>query len=201
MGANQYTETSVSHLDLPDTSGVYMITDTISGLRYIGSSINIRRRAMVHFSALKTGKDKEHPLYSTFADTYASLGPKGFDVSVLLLCAPENLLMYEAQCISVLGNTINRYKTPENVPAYTPEECGKKSARVKALWATAEYREKAIAARKGKAYNLGYKCTPEQIKNRQRAGRISNIKRNYGLDWKEEYIRRYPEHSEDINGY
>jgi hypothetical protein len=84
--------------------------------------------------------------------------------------------------------------------AMTPEECEKKSERVKNLWATPEYRDQAIAARKGKAYNKGYKCTPEQILNRQRAARISNIKRNYGAEWTIEYARRYPEFSGDVHG-
>ena len=101
MGANQFTESSVSHLDLPHSSGVYMITDKASGARYIGSSVDIRRRTMQHFSALKTGKDENQPVYTVFKDTYNRAGSAGFDVTVLLLCDPDNLLMYEAQCISV----------------------------------------------------------------------------------------------------
>lgn len=83
--------------------------------------------------------------------------------------------------------------------AMTEEECKKKSDRVKALWATPEYRERAILARKGNAYNKGYVCTPEQILNRKRAARISNMKRNYGDAWAAEYVRRYPEHAGDVN--
>lgn len=200
MGANQFTENSVSHLDLSHTRGVYMITDKVSGARYIGSSVDIRRRAMQHFAEMKAMR-REQPVYAAFKDTYDKLGPQGFDVSVLLLCGEENLLMYEEQCISVLGNTVNRYKTPEDVAAYSDEERKRKSERVKALWATPEYREKAVAARKGKAYNKGYKCTPEQVENRKKAARISNMKRNYGEMWKVEYARRYPEFVGDLDGY
>jgi len=93
-----------------------------------------------------------------------------------------------------------RYKIQAAIrAAMTPLELAARSARTKALWADPEYRANAIAARKGKAYNKGYKCTPEQVKNRQRAARISNIKRNYGADWKQEYIRRYPEHIGDLD--
>lgn len=28
--------------------------------------------------------------------------------------------------------------------------------------------------------------------------RISNTKRNFGEGWREEYVRRYPEHAEDV---
>lgn len=200
MGANQFTENSVSHLDLPSSSGVYMITDKVSGVRYIGSSKNIRRRVMQHFSAMKTGKDAKQPAYKAFSPTYAALGSTGFDAIALLLCEERDLVFYEERCISVLGDAVNRYLTPEHVKAYSEEECKRKGDRVRELWATSEYRERAIAARKGKAYNKGYKCTPEQVQNRKKAARISNMKRNYGMQWKEEYVRRYPEHAGDVDG-
>jgi group I intron endonuclease len=81
----------------------------------------------------------------------------------------------------------------------TPDECKRRSQRTKALWANPEYRKKAVEVRLGKATNLGYKCTPEQVENRRKAARISNMKRNYGVDWKVEYVGRYPEHIGDIN--
>ncbi len=201
MGANQFTENSISHLDLPCSSGVYMITDKALGHRYIGSSVNIKRRAMQHFSELKTTRGKHLSLYERFKSTYNVLGPVGFDVTVLVLCAEKDLLMYEEQCISILGDTINHYNNKNGVVTYSDIELKSRSERTKTLWANPEYRERAIAARKGKAYNKGYKCTPEQVENRKKAGRISNMKRAYGDDWKTEYIRRYPTYVEDLNGY
>lgn len=201
MRAKQFTENSTSHLDLPHAAGVYMITDKRTGNRYIGSSGDILHRIRGHFSSLKTEKDSTSPVYVAFKETYEKEGPKGFDACVLVLCGQENLLMYEAQCIAVLGNTVNRYKTTNDVASYSDEECKRKSDRVRALWATPEYREKATAARKGKAYNKGYKCTPEQVENRRKAARISNMKRNYGEQWKVEYAKRYPEFVGDLDGY
>jgi hypothetical protein len=200
MGANQFTENSISHLDLPRTSGVYMITDKASGIRYIGSSVDIRRRAAQHFAEMKVMR-RDQPIYKSFSSTYEALGPRGFDISVLLLCDEENLLLYEAQCISILGDTVNRYKRSDGTEACSVEERRKKSHRTKALWATPEYREKAIAARKGKAYNKGYRCTLMQIENRKKAGRISNMKRKYGESWKEAYAQQYPEFMRDLDGY
>jgi group I intron endonuclease len=81
----------------------------------------------------------------------------------------------------------------------TPDECKQRSQRAKALWANPEYRKKAVEVRLGKSTNLGYKCTPKQVENRRKAARISNIKRNYGENWKVEYAGRYPEHIGDIN--
>ena len=201
MGANQFTENSVSHLDLPCSSGVYMITDKTLGHRYVGSSVNIKRRIMQHFAELKANRGNHVSLYEKFRTTYNTLGPVGFDVTVLILCGEKDLLMYEEQCTAILGDTLNRYNNVNITAVYSEKEIKNKSDRTKTLWANPEYREKAIAARKGKAYNKGYKCTPEQVENRKKAGRISNMKRAHGDDWKTEYIRRYPTYVEDLNGY
>ena len=82
--------------------------------------------------------------------------------------------------------------------AMTTSEKEKRSQRTVALWENPEYRENATAARRGKAYSVGYKCTPAQVLNRKKAARISNMKRNYGADWKQEYQQRYPMHVGDI---
>ena len=81
----------------------------------------------------------------------------------------------------------------------THKECEQRSQRAKTLWENPEYRKKAIEARRGKATNSGYKCTPEQVENRRRAARISNMKRNYGLNWKIEYADRYPDYIGDTD--
>lgn len=93
-----------------------------------------------------------------------------------------------------------RQKVTDSIrKAMTDEECANRSERTKLLWQNPEYREKAISARKGRATNKGYKCSPEQVANRKKAARISNMKRNYGEDWQNEYARRYPEFVGDLN--
>lgn len=37
-------------------SGIYLITDTANGHKYVGQSGNVYRRRKQHFSALKAGK-------------------------------------------------------------------------------------------------------------------------------------------------
>lgn len=83
--------------------------------------------------------------------------------------------------------------------AMTEKECAARSERTKKLWQDPDYREKSIATRKGKSYNKGYKCTPEQIENRRKAARISNAKRSHGDKWKEIYLERYPEYAGDLD--
>lgn len=73
-----------------------------------------------------------------------------------------------------------------------------RSRIVTELWNTKEYREAASAARKGNSFALGYRCTPEQVLNRKKAARISNMKRKYGSGWKDMYVEAYPEHASDV---
>ena len=196
MGTNQYSATSeLTNLNLPLSAGVYRITDTISGSVYIGSSKNIRYRISQHVSALKSNreKDKNSRTYQQFRDTYKVVGFSAFTVDILLLCAETDLKLYEKLCIDRYNPSVNTFYKP-----VSKEFCDERSRRTKKLWETPEYRANAIAARKGKAYNKGYKCTPEQTENRRRAARISNMKRNYGPDWVVEYTRRYPEFAEDV---
>jgi group I intron endonuclease len=196
MGANQHTKNAISHLDIPEVCGIYLLTDTLTDKTYIGSSTNIKDRAIQHFSCMLTGKKAS--TYLGFKDTFSKVGSEGFSIKVLLICSKENLTLYEKICIKGLNPTENTQLNRGVGLAYSEEERNMRSIRTAKLWADPEYRERAINARKGNAYNKGYKCTPEQTKNRQRAARISNMKRNYGEGWKDEYVRRYPEHKQDV---
>jgi hypothetical protein len=196
MGTNQHIVMSeLTNLNLPLSAGVYRITDTVSGATYIGSSKNIRYRISQHVSAIKSNreKDKSALTYKQFRETYKVTGFSAFTVDVLLLCVESDLIVYEKLCIAKYTPSVNTFYKPAS-----KEFCEERSRRTKQLWESPEYRANAIAARKGNAYNKGYKCTPEQIENRRRAARISNMKRNYGSDWVNEYTRRYPEFAEDV---
>ena len=81
----------------------------------------------------------------------------------------------------------------------TVEERKLRSERVTKLWANPEYREKAVAARRDNSYAKGYVCTAAQVGNRQRAARISNMKRKYGASWKTGYLEWYPDRGADLN--
>lgn len=73
-----------------------------------------------------------------------------------------------------------------------------RSEAARKLWRDPEYAERNATARRGIATNKGYKCTPEQVKNRRKAARISNMKRNYGDSWRIEYARRYPQNAHEV---
>lgn len=189
---------SLTGHNTPAVSGVYLITDTISGKTYVGSSKNIRTRAITHFSKMNTGHT--HAPYSFFTKTFLQHGPTAFAIGVVEECSKAQLLARELYWLDVLQPTENTMLFCANGIAFSEDERMQRSERTKKLWADPSYREKAVNSRKGKAYSKGYKCTPEQTENRRKAGRISNMKRNYGAGWKEEYTRRYPEFAGDLNG-
>ena len=198
MGANQFTANSLTGHDIPVVCGVYQITDSVTGKTYIGSSTNVRTRAIQHFHLMGLSK-RRSSAHISFHATYAQYGSPAFDIDILEVCSPDMLYTKELEWITKLAPTENTQHSPLVKVAYSEEERVLRSERTRKLWATPEYRERAVAARKGKAYSKGYKCTPEQVENRKRAARISNMKRSYGDAWKKEYVRRYPKHKEDVN--
>lgn len=197
MGVNQYSNSNLSHIDVPNVCGVYLLRDTVTGGTYVGSARRIRTRISIHFHDMR--RRPEQHTYRRMRGTFQTYGASVFEVELLQQCAPEELLIVEKQWIEKLQPTENLYVCTDGRDVYTAATHAKKSAAAAALWKDPEYRAKAVAARKGNAYCKGYKCTPEQVSNRKRAARISNMKRNYGDHWKDEYIRRYPEHAEDVN--
>lgn len=198
MGANQFSENNLSHIAVPNVCGVYLLKDTVTGATYVGSARRIRARISVHFYDMR--RRPHQGTYRKFLDTFNTYGASVFQVELLQQCVPEELLDAEKSWISKLQPTENLYVCVDGREVYPENTRQKKSAAVAALWKAPEYRAKAVAARVGNAYCKGHKCTPEQIANRKRAARISNMKRHYGAGWKEEYIRRYPKHAEDVNG-
>lgn len=200
MGANQFTENSLTGHDIPAVCGVYMITDKVTDKTYIGASCNIRTRAVQHFYNMQV-PEKRGSAYSIFSATYLQYGSTAFVVSVLEVCDEASLHERELFWITKLRPSENTHSSPVKAKAYTEEERRKRSERTRKLWADPVYRSRAVEARKGNSFSKGYKCTPTQVENRKRAARISNVRRNYGTGWKEEYIRRYPEHIGDLDAY
>jgi len=197
MGANGYTENSLTGHDIPAASGVYLLTDVVTNATYIGSSKNVRTRAIQHFCAMRAQSHKGP--YRAFAGTYAEHGSSAFVVEILELCDEAQLLVRELYWMEELKPSENTQLFCSKGIAFSEDERVRRSERVKGLWATPEYRARAVAARKGNTFAKGHKCTPEQVENRKRAARISNMKRNYAGAWKVEYARRYPEYAEDVN--
>lgn len=72
-------------------SGIYEIRNTVNGKRYIGSSIHFYRRRSRHFRSLRKGIHHSSGLQRA----WNKYGEESFQFQPLLICSPENLLLYE----------------------------------------------------------------------------------------------------------
>ena len=74
-------------------SGVYIITNTANGNRYIGSSVDIYRRWATHLRELRKGVHGNQILQRAW-DKH---GESNFEFSILLLCSESDTLLNEQQ--------------------------------------------------------------------------------------------------------
>lgn len=83
------------------TSGIYTITNLITGKQYIGSSANIEKRFIAHKNTLC---EKSHGNYALEAD-WKKYGKSNFEFSIIYRCSPIKhiLLFYENLWIDFYG--------------------------------------------------------------------------------------------------
>lgn len=199
---NQFTQNRLAHIDCANIACVYKLTHTPTGKFYVGSTKKLRTRISGHFHEMSTGHKKKSAVMCAL---YANGSHIDWVVDILEHCNPDSteLKAREQYYIDLLHPALNispASTAPMRKGAkLDAEACALRAVNAKRVWERPEYREKITAARKGIATNSGYKCTPEQVANRRKAGRISNMKRNYGDGWQVEYIRRYPEYAGDLN--
>jgi group I intron endonuclease len=85
--------------------GVYSITNTENGKKYIGSSVNIHHRWRLHRWRLDRGEHHSPHLQSS----WKKRGPKAFKFEVLLECDRDSLIKYEQEFIDRFNTTQNGY--------------------------------------------------------------------------------------------
>ena len=99
-------------------SGVYEITNTINGKRYVGSSVDLNIRKQTHWSRLREGKHFNRYLQNA----WNKYGERAFQFNVLLYCDQELLLEFEQPAIDQrseynlcpkAGNRLGVKNTPE----------------------------------------------------------------------------------------
>jgi len=71
--------------------GIYKITNLINNKLYIGSSNNIEKRKIAHFSLLK--RNKHHSIY--LQNSYNKYGKNAFKFEIIELCSKEDLFLKE----------------------------------------------------------------------------------------------------------
>jgi len=154
-------------------TGIYEIVNTVNGKRYVGSAKDFKKRWGGHRAQLKKGRHHNRHLQSS----WNKHGAAAFAFRKLLVCSPENLLMYEQIAIDatapefnvekVAGSSIGCIRTPETRAkiaakaigrVWTEESKAKLSANTKGRKLTEERRQKLI----GNKHAAGQKHTPER---------------------------------------
>lgn len=134
--------------------GVYMITNTVNGKKYIGSSVNVASRISQHFTtACRKYRDK-----SEFYQDVSELGRDVFTCELLEECTPENKIEREHYWWEILKPEYN-LMPPREDPCRDPlmrERAiagtlqPENQAKFNALKRTPEYRKKLHDAQKYK---------------------------------------------------
>lgn len=200
---NQFTDSCMAHIDCPNVPCVYRLVHTPTGQFYIGSTKKLRTRISGHFHEMRTGRRKKS---AEMCALYAVGDARDWSVEILEICANNGhvLRLREQHYIDQLQPQLNisPSATAPMLKGTKLAEAARqlRSMNAKKLWADPEFRRKHKKSCEGKMVGpKGYKCTPEQVENRRRAARISNMKRNYGDSWKAEYTARYPEYAGDVD--
>ena len=158
------------------TSGVYSIEEVSTGRKYIGSSVDIRKRWREHKRQLESGTH-----HSKFLQRcWSKRGPENFTFKLLLICAREDTVFYEQQVLDATRPKFNSVPTAGSMLGYlhTAASRAKMSASrpkdfspMKGKSHTEESRQKISEGRKGKG---GGKRPAYWIENLSRAqkGRV-----------------------------
>lgn len=94
--------------DLPNECGIYLITNNLSGHRYVGSSKLVRKRVNKHRADLRA--NRHHNLH--LQNSFNLHGEENFDARCIVLCGAESLLEMEEYYISELDPEYNVIRTP-----------------------------------------------------------------------------------------
>lgn len=151
------------------TSGIYQIINKSSRNCYIGSTINIDKRIREHQNSLKRGDHHSHILQRAFN----KYGLDGFEFKTLIICKPENLLMYEQRAIDSFLPDYNISKTAGSLAGIKKRpETLKKLSEAQKKAGTTQARLKHL--KDMAAANVGKKRAPMSEEQKQKL-RFANL--------------------------
>lgn len=85
----------------PKSCGVYAIVHKPSGKRYVGSSVNIKRRIIKHKYELRSSSHSNKHLQAA----WRLYGEDQFEFKTLLICSPADKIFYEQKVMDAYGVT------------------------------------------------------------------------------------------------
>jgi group I intron endonuclease len=92
-------------------SGIYVITNKVTGDVYVGQSVDLMRRWGGHFRQLTKGTHQNKRLQ----DDFTRCGGAAFSCRRMELCQPECLCEREAHYVKLFNATYNRAAPPQRI--------------------------------------------------------------------------------------
>jgi group I intron endonuclease len=140
-------------------SGIYTVTAP-SGGKYVGSAIDFNARWRVHRHLLAKGRHHNKALQRAFL----KYGKDGLTFERLIICRPDDLLMFEQRTIDVLKPRYNSSPVAGSQLGFrhTQESNEKNSAAHRGKKQPPEQRAQTAARMKGRKHGLGHVKSPEQ---------------------------------------
>lgn len=165
-------------------AGIYIITNTVNGKRYIGSSININRRWAEHKKP--SMRDKPYAIYRAFK----KYGIENFKIDVLCECKDGELEFYENHYLSTIKPEYNMSKfcgAPNRGRKLSAEWRRKIGEAGKGRVCSEENKRKMSEARKGKKRSEEDKAKMRVPKTMTEAG-LRSRRENLELARKKRYV-------------
>jgi len=161
--------------------GIYAIVNTVTRRRYIGSSIDVRRRCLAHFASLRNGTHTNRFLQRSW-DKH---GEECFMAGVVEECEAHELLELEQELVTSHG-----YYNLNTVVGKPPSRRGQHN--------TEEHRAKCSLALKGRTfgprpYEVGAKISAAQI------GHVVKLESRAKMRASHLGVKLSPEHSRAIS--
>lgn len=122
-------------------SGVYAITNTANGKRYIGSTKRLKDRAKAHATTLRAGRHHCRPLQSEW-DEY---GESSFVFEPLVVCGLSELQLYEQRALDACRSPYNVLRSVCSNREAVPTEETRISAKMRQRWSDPNERERMSA--------------------------------------------------------
>lgn len=143
------------------TCGIYIITNNINSIFYIGSSLNVENRFKQHKTHLKYNKHCNQKLQHA----YNKYGLDNFDFSILEVVKISNDLLIREQ---YWVDRLKAVKYGYNIRSHVSSSLG--------LKLTDEHKEKLRRIMLGNNYAKGRKNTPEQLEVIRKISKINSNK-------------------------
>lgn len=89
-------------------AGIYMWTNKLNGKKYVGSSVDLRRRLLEYYNVNRLLNEKSMPIYLSLL----KYGYQGFSLTILEFCDIDSLVSREKHYFDVYSPEYNILKTP-----------------------------------------------------------------------------------------